>query len=486
MAKSDPPIKAVTEKHFVRFAVAFKSIGVFFPIIAAFMTLLCYSFFPPPLSELEIGGLLILVIGLFSALLIAFVYALCSIPFVALTNRGLQDYIRLERTEEKLRRRLGNPVFRSETSIISDEEITKQTGLLNLKQDSQKLAVYREAYSYCHKLNKNLYSPEAFELFSNMGDVDAWEMANRAQEELIKIEELPGVLEEARQVYVAIQTSSMNNRDELLKELAEAISVLDPPPAEDVHEDNSGRQFNGLRKKIRELRSALGVRTSISNPFFSLTGVGQIRDQENTGNSQLTLEAETHARNTIYSIGSSLHRFQEGRLAGILQARSNLVLATLASGIITYALVCVSIIAIGQTLPDPTKHLDDYTRAVASASSTLASAVVIYTTGVAAGLFGRLYVEANKESAAKDYGLSRARLQAIPLISGLAAIGGVFITTTTLGATNESAVLMSVFALNVRTILVAMIFGFAPNLLIKGFERHSDQYASNLADTKER
>src|SRR5260370_41017221 len=105
MAKSNPPIKAVTEKRFIRFAIAFKSIGVFFPIIAAFMTLLCYSFFPSSLAKLEIGGLLILAIGLFSSLLIAFIYALCSMPFVALTNRGLQDYTRLERTEEELRRR---------------------------------------------------------------------------------------------------------------------------------------------------------------------------------------------------------------------------------------------------------------------------------------------------------------------------------------------------------------------------------------------
>jgi len=72
------------------------------------------------------------------------------------------------------------------------------------------------------------------------------------------------------------------------------------------------------------------------------------------------------------------------------------------------------------------------------------------------------------------------------LISGLAAIGGVFITTTTLAATNESAVLMSTFTLNVGTILVAMIFGFTPNLLVRGFQRHSDQYASDLESTKEK
>lgn len=265
MARSYLPTKAVTGKLFVSFAVAFKRIGVFLPIIAAAMTLLFYFFYPQLLASWQKGnwhwqeapgGFLILINGLFSAFLTALVYALCSMPFVALTNRGLQDYAFLKINEEKLRARLGNPVFGSRIVAIPEEEITKQMDLLSLKQDSQKLAAYREAYNICRELDENLYSPKAIQMLSNVGDVYAWEMVNRTQEALIRIEAMPTVIEEAKQVYTAIQTSSMNNRDELLKELARAIAVLDPQAAEGLYENKSDKQFDSLRKEIRELHNS--------------------------------------------------------------------------------------------------------------------------------------------------------------------------------------------------------------------------------------
>ena len=116
----------------------------------------------------------------------------------------------------------------------------------------------------------------------------------------------------------------------------------------------------------------------------------------------------------------------------------------------------------------------------------LASAVTLYFIGVAAGLFGRLYAEANKESAVNDYGLSLTRLEAIPLISGLAALGGVLITTTALSTTTNPSVPLTVFALSVRNVLVALIFGFAPNLLIRNFQQGADRYVSDLESTRKK
>lgn len=485
-----PSTEGLIVKLLASFVVAFKQIGVFLPIIAAAMTLLLYFFYPQLLPSWQqdptLGGFFILSDGLLCALLIALVYALCSLPIVVLTNKGLQDYTFFKASEEQLYARLGKPVFESGTAATPQEEMTEHIDFLSLRQDSQKLAIYREACNCYFKLKETLYSPKAVQLLSNVGDVYALAMANRTQEMLIKIEAMSGVIEEAKQVYEDLQASSIRNRDELLKELVQAISVLDPQSVEGLYKEKSDNLFDNLRKKMRRWYKAPRVKTEISHFSFPPVEEGQISDRKNTRNSHTALGTEARMRAIIHFISFSLHRFQEDRLAEVLQARNNLVLATLASGLITYALLCVSIIAIVQNLPNDVPSSTAFQSAIRPVTSALASAVVIYTTGIAAGLFGRLYAEANKESATKDYGLSRARLQAIPLISGLAAIGGVFITTTTLATTTESAVFISAFTLNIRTILVAMIFGFTPNLLIRAFQQHPDQYVSNLASTEDK
>src|SRR5260370_41479412 len=71
------------------FIVSFRRIGIFFPTITSFTTLVFFSYYGSlvqPLKDLHWqgadGGFLILVEGFLSALVIALVYAFCSAPFV--------------------------------------------------------------------------------------------------------------------------------------------------------------------------------------------------------------------------------------------------------------------------------------------------------------------------------------------------------------------------------------------------------------------
>src|SRR5215469_18447600 len=121
----------------------------------------------------SLGGFFILSDGLLSALLIAFVYALCSMPVVALVNRGLQDYAFFKMSEEQLCARLRNPLFASGAAATPQEKMTEQRDFLSLSQDSQKRAIYREACNTYRKLQETLYSPRAVQLLSNAGDVYA-------------------------------------------------------------------------------------------------------------------------------------------------------------------------------------------------------------------------------------------------------------------------------------------------------------------------
>ncbi len=73
----------------------------------------------------------------------------------------------------------------------------------------------------------------------------------------------------------------------------------------------------------------------------------------------------------------------------------------------------------------------------------------------------------------------------MPLLSGLAGIGGVLVTTgLTALAGKPDLTLGSVFTSDPRTLLihllVAAIFGLTPNLLIKNLQQSADKLASNL------
>ncbi len=61
-------------------------------------------------------------------------------------------------------------------------------------------------------------------------------------------------------------------------------------------------------------------------------------------------------------------------------------------------------------------------------------ASVYYLVGGVVGLFSRLRVDAEANSAVEDYGLAKVRLIATPLISGLAAVSGVVLTALLAGS----------------------------------------------------
>jgi len=117
------------------------------------------------------------------------------------------------------------------------------------------------------------------------------------------------------------------------------------------------------------------------------------------------------------------------------------------------------------------------------------AATIFYMVGAIAGLFVRFYSESRAAASIDDFGLSAIRLTALPLLSGLAGIGGVLVAVmlatlggpTLIGSSAEKAVQLStIFSLDPRLLLTAAIFGVAPNLLIKGLQQKADEYATEL------
>lgn len=148
--------------------------------------------------------------------------------------------------------------------------------------------------------------------------------------------------------------------------------------------------------------------------------------------------------------------------------------STFVTGFVTYALLCTTILALVHT-----------NNAVQPERATILAAVVFYIVGAMAGLFGRIYSQSKANTGGDDYGLSLVRLISTPLISGLAGIGGAFLYNILIlqGALGSSVSLSSIFTLNrLDYLIAAAVFGYAPNLLMRGLQ--SNKYFSALQSSE--
>ena len=121
------------------------------------------------------------------------------------------------------------------------------------------------------------------------------------------------------------------------------------------------------------------------------------------------------------------------------------------------------------------------------------TAAILYLVGAIVGLFNRLRIEAGQSSAVEDFGLSQARLVVTPLVSGLAAVAGVYlIAALPVLLPNGSEppatapVLSEVFdlATNSMALIYAAIFGLAPSTLTSRLSMASARLEKDLQSTE--
>lgn len=117
-------------------------------------------------------------------------------------------------------------------------------------------------------------------------------------------------------------------------------------------------------------------------------------------------EPKTVARAVLRTVRRSINEYRGERWNGLIVARNRLLATMFFTALMAYALLVIALIG---NAPKP---------AIVAAST-------FYLVGATIGLLGRLRGESQTEAAFEDYGLSAARLITIPLLSGLAAIGGV-------------------------------------------------------------
>ena len=423
-----------------------------FPILASLATLGLYfavvNFVPwvPPLD------------GFLIALLATVLLAIINNSSATAEGANIQAYNMLRSGQNELSARLG--VLNSGPFSVSRQEVKAAFELDYLGRQS--IAALLEAYTAFHATSESLSKSGGSQWAKGTGYVYTWGMIHRAEEALMEVDALPIVIREAIRDRLDLEGSAVENRNDLLKELEMAVKDLDPDAVKYLKKSQDDMSFVGLLEEIRTLR----LHGSLDGPEHEIDR--NVQDQP----MQPSPIVQARARATLRQVKHGLNKFREDRLAELIQARNNLELSIVATGSITYILLTMAILTqTGFTSAD---------------RQVLIGATVYYIIGATVGLFGRLYNESLATSAVNDYGLSLRRLMATPLLSGLAAVGGVVIFETLISQSTPTAdvLVLPLFAVTPYFLLIAAVFGLTPNLLIKGLQERSNKVLSDFESAR--
>ena len=288
------------------------------------------------------------------------------------------------------------------------------------------------------------------------GYVDALTRLHRAEEALVMVQPAEDLLAGALFDELRVAGSTLPDRERLLGQLRAAIQVLRPAatPADDV--------------------LPLPISSSV----------------------RVSADAET--RISLRDVRRTLNDFRDESRARLIRSRSRLLGTMTLTGVITYILLALAISLSGS-------H-------ATGLSNPIITAAAIYLVGAVVGMFNRLYAESADDTAGEDYGLSKARLLLTPILSGLAAVGGVLVTGMVTGIVDISVLspaattgmqpggptgvvggqvifsLRQIFNLSDYpfSLMLAAMFGLAPKTFLTRLQRASEQSHLALQSTTAR
>jgi hypothetical protein len=336
---------------------------------------------------------------------------------------------------------------------------------------------YEEARSCSEAIKEALHKDRALAWAQGTGYLNVWNLIYLAEEALIEIEPLSMVLAGALHDESRIEGSTIDNREALLDKVRAAVAVLAPQAVPYLDKlPPTPRQACG---------AAVGTASLQTGAVLTVKGqVGRAKSEFRRIRTWSTSrwphvmahpyrvhspdQQGAYARAVLREVRYTIDKFRGLRWAGLVRARKARLATALVTGLTAYVLLAVAV----------TRH---------APTTAIVAAVVFFLIGAIIGLFNRMYGEYGDDTGVDDYGLSTARLILIPLISGLAAVGGVLVTTvfSNIG-TPPHLKLDAIFDLNSGPygLLIAAAFGLAPGLLLSGLHQQADKYKADLKSSQ--
>lgn len=180
------------------------------------------------------------------------------------------------------------------------------------------------------------------------------------------------------------------------------------------------------------------------------------------------IKNDEEAASALTEVRFSINDFRDTSWNGLLQLRNQTMATVLLTNITLFAFVVVVVVG-------------------GARGHAILAATVFYLVGVGVGLLNRLYQHFQALTAVEDYGLTMARLVAIPVYSGAAAVAGVLITVLAGTATGVKAPdLGNLFIIPpaIGLLVVAAAFGATPDLVLKRLADASEKFKSGIQSTQ--
>lgn len=270
-----------------------------------------------------------------------------------------------------------------------------------------------------------------------IGSYTVWRHLHGAQEALFIAMPRWEVVAAASDDVLRLEGSAIASRDALLEKLKQALRMLDL---------NTLGSPNAAASAEESRQAALIVDAEIEN----------------------------QARALLRDVRRAIYRFRDDNQAGLVRARDRLAWAGAVTYLMAYALLVLAV------LPG-------------TEWETLVTAVAFFLVGATVGVFNQLRRASADDSAAQDFGFSRTRLVYAPILSGVAAVGGVLVVSLVSAASgtinsDQGAFVRDLFNIdrNPLGLIVAAAFGLAPDRLIEGLQARADRYRDDLASTSTR
>ncbi len=289
-----------------------------------------------------------------------------------------------------------------------------------------------------------------------VGYVSLWKRLHRAEEAIIEVEPRTQVLADAAYDTWRMQNSTIQHSTDLVADLQQASTYL-----RSVSPDGS----------VSAAPAAAAAPPAPPAP--SVTPLAPV----------VSIGSEAEARAIVRRVRFAVNDFRDSRWAALISARNLLYGTMIATELAAFALLALAVIG----------H---------SPGSAIVAGIVFFLVGALVGLYNRLSQQATAGTTVEDYSLAWVRLILTPMLSGLAAIGGVVLTgMLTLsgltglvqpGGSGSTAntvtlpVLQDIFDLNHFRIgfLLAVVFGGTPLLFGSRLQQLTDQYKNDLKSTE--
>lgn len=275
------------------------------------------------------------------------------------------------------------------------------------------------------------------------GYIAVWRLVHEAEETMITAatpEELAGL---AAMDELRLHKSDIPNREELLSLVRKGLNAIDP----------------ALLWFLQES----GTPLALPQPAPSAEAGVQI----------------------LRGVKTAMHQYRDARWSALVRIRNHLLTTFAMAGTLAYLSVVLAASSRRQDTPDDL------------GADPIVGGAALFLVGAMVGLIPRLRGGSQPELSIEDYGLARARLNLTPLLSGLAALGGVLVvglipgfqaiilSVVPIGQPQPVPTLMGMLSLNSNSLalMLAAIFGLTPNLLLTLLQRGADRLQQSLLST---